>query len=1150
MTTEQPPPEPPSRNWTSYPRPAMYAGRTGDFRSLDEIAPVFRHVFSEFPRFNEIQSLVMDDLLYTDKSLVVSAPTGSGKTAIFELAMIRLLMKLEDAKYIGDFKVIYIAPIKALCAEKFNQWREKFDRLGVKSAEVTGDTEFRDFWDLPDCNLILTTPEKWNSITRRWRQNVGFVRLVKLVMIDEVHILNDPFRGPILEAVVSRMRSIHRFIDTGCGEQQPVEPMRIIALSATVPNVADLAAWVGEKNTTCFYNISESRRPIKIDKHVLGFYCDPNTTSYRFDMNLNYKLFDIIRKHSSGRPTLVFCSTRKATEMAAKHLTDNHALGLSEEQRNNLQTIAERVQNVELKRRLAAGYAYHHAGLSFADRNMIEDSFRSGQIPVLCCTSALAMGVNLPAHLVIIKSTQMYTDYGMDEYPESSIFQMIGRAGRPQYDTFGVAVIMTQREKVRKYERLTTGSVPIESYLHEHLAEHLNSEIVLQTITDMRSAMDWIRSTFLYVRALAAPARYGLGEAGRDKAQIEKKLEDLCRTELSALVKYSLAAIAKDQGADDDDGMWIKSTLYGRLMAQYCLNFRTVKLLRKIKGTEPLLEVFTILTHCDEFSAFKCRNSDKRTLNELNRSQGTAVCIRFPLRGRIQTTPAMVSVLLQAVLGNLTIDHNSLQQEAARMIAVGKRLVKYMADFVSVGCSRPDGESGVYLALLNTLILGQCLESKLWENSPFLTKQLRGIGTVYASQLAARGKISFQEVVNTDPRELEVILKKAPPFGNDIVDFVRKLPNLSIQLVLKEDYMMEVTVVQNNAVHDKQISVKLAILVGDTNNNVLYFNDNCDSSFGGNGSFSVSFKILDATVATVTGHVICANWVGLDCSQTVVINEEAAAAADKQKSRKSNNQPSKKITEFYHKEITETTENEVVDEIIDLSAWNETFNSIPTIELDSSPRRGTLESFQFTRKPKMIPSNNVSIVNETITEIINNSVVQVEPYDVQVDIENIPPVDSIMEVEAKRQRIDYMKTDDFSCKPTLAPCIPPVPARYSTTNRQEYFKEMHRKNPFLLFGRPEDYQARLQNPVRRVCIFGVFTEIPRVKRNDTAESVNGRRDEPAEVLRTVNRRSDGDNGIIGRTNYFPERPCRKELDLGIADFLASPPKKQKQNFFR
>ncbi|XP_053681653.1 probable ATP-dependent DNA helicase HFM1 [Sabethes cyaneus] len=1115
------------------------AGSPEEDRSSKSEAPPFRHIFNEFDRFNEIQSLVMDDLLYTDKSLVVSAPTGSGKTAIFELAMIRLLMKLEDANHSGDFKMVYIAPIKALCSEKFHHWQQRFDRLGVRSAEVTGDTEFRDFWDLPDCNLILTTPEKWNSITRRWRQNVNFVRLIKLLMIDEVHILSDQYRGPTLEAVVSRMRSIHRFIGAD-DERVAVEPMRIIALSATIPNVADLAAWVGEGSTKCFYNIAESRRPIKIEKHVLGFNCDPNTGSYRFDLNLNYRLFDIIRKHSSGRPTLVFCSTRKAVEIASNHLMQHHTLNLPLEQRNILVRIAPQIHNEELKRRLTAGFAYHHAGLTLADRSVLEAEFRAGHIPVLCCTSALAMGVNLPAHLVIIKSTEMYTDYGMEEYPESSIFQMIGRAGRPQFDTFGVAVIMTQRAK-QKYERLAAGSIPIESYLHQHLAEHLNSEIVLQTITDLRSAMDWIRSTFLYVRALAAPTRYGLSIGDdQNRSQIEQKLEELCRTELNALEAYSLTVIAKDQGANPADVMTISSTVYGRLMAQYCLSFRTVKLLRKIKGTEPLLEIFTILTHCDEFAAFKCRNSDKRTLNELNRSTANAT-IRFQLRGRIQTTTAMVSCLLQAVLGNLTIGQHSLQQEASRMIALGRRLVKCIAEFIYVGRETTTyaDEGGVYFALLNTLVLAQCLETKLWEDSPFVTKQLRGIGPVYASQLAARGKTSFQEILNTDPRELEVILKKNPPFGNEMIDFVRKLPKFSVELTLKEDYMMEFTVVQTNSNYDKQLAIRVALLVGDSANSVLLFKDNCEASFGGSNCYTTSFKISDATVASATGHVICANWTGLDGSKTLTINDEANVVQQKRRSHKTNNaNGSMLITEFYQKETHQHEMATVtISDAVAAEPWTpERPNSfIPTIQLDSSPKKRLLEPFRFTRKQKL------SLNAETSKPSTDSIIELVESPETPVE---------------KRPKVDFLRHDSIFRSTPEPPCYVPavaVPKYRGTNQRQEYFINMHRNNPYLLFGHPNDEQRRAStvanaDDVRRVCIFGIFTDIPRV--------VNPRKVSPLEVQQVMRPRMDSfverRTNPAGRRSYpvLQRSSCRRQLDLGIADFLASPPRRQKQDFFK
>ncbi|XP_055620096.1 probable ATP-dependent DNA helicase HFM1 [Toxorhynchites rutilus septentrionalis] len=1127
-----------SRNWSSHPRPSIYTGRTGNLRSVEEIAPVFHHVFHEFSTFNEIQSMVMDDILYTDKSLAISAPTGSGKTTVFELAMVRLLMQLEDGKFSADFKMVYIAPIKALCAEKLVGWKGKFEPLGIKCVEVTGDTEFRDLRDLTGSNLILTTPEKWNSITRWWRENVDFVRSIRLVMIDEVHILNDALRGPTMEAVITRMRSIHRFVDSAVGER--VEPMRIIALSATVPNVADLAAWVGDGQITCYYNIDESRRPIKIQKHVLGYHCDPNTSSYRFDINLNYKLFEIVSKYSGGRPTLVFCSTRKATETATNHLVERHPLRLTQEQCNVLQSIVERIQNTDLKRCLLSGYGYHHAGVSFADRKLVEESFRAGRIPLLCCTSSLAMGVNLPAHLVIIKSTQMYTDYGMEEYSESSIFQMIGRAGRPQFDTSGVAVIMTQRDNVQKYERLATGSVPIESFLHEHLAEHLNSEIVLRTIVDLASAMDWIRSTFFYKRALAAPAHYGFSE-GLDRTQIERNLEEFCQTELWALEKYALIKIGKDQGADGR--MTINSTLYGRLMAQYCLRFRTVKLLRKIKGTEPLLEMFTLLMYCDEFSAFRCRNSDKRMLNELNRSNCHLPTIRFPLRGRIQNTSAMTSCLIQAVLGNLPIGNHSLQQEASRMVVVGRRLARCAVEFLSVGQIAPNpaaaaGErddvpvGGVYRALISSLTLRQCLEAELWENSPYVAKQLKGIGAVYSNQLAARGKITFREIMDTDPRELEVIVKKAPPFGNNLIDFVRKLPVFSIHLVLKPDYMMEVTVVQHNQDYDRQIAVKISVLVGDTNNNVLFFMDNCDANPGGSYSYQTCFKLSDATVTSATGHVICSNWVGLDSTTTVVINEDGTVTSTTEKHRTRRVAgASKKITEYYHKqssnEIIVSSEDETVSNLSNYTDdFNATLNTIPTITIDSSPRKRSLESFRFTQKPRL---SLARMDSET-----HNTVVEIEPKRLAVDVQ-------IYEICKNKQ------SSAHSGKPAapLAPYISPPTGSSDAAMRREYFKKMFQQNPFLLFGRPEDQEIlrqRQQSPVRRVCLFGVFTEIPRNKPSTRHER---------EAFRTMYS-PDGHNGSFYRKNYYHKRRTDRELDLGIDEFLSSAPEPemQKENFFK
>lgn len=111
----------------------------------------------------------------------------------------------------------------------------------------------------------------------------------------------------------------------------------------------------------------------------------------------------------------------------------------------------------------ASGVAFHHAGLSSNDRISVESAFLRGDLSVICCTSTLAVGVNLPCHFVIIKNTVSYTSDGPTEYSDLEIMQMLGRAGRPQFDVSGVAVIMTSSAKVKHYEKMVTGQQLLES---------------------------------------------------------------------------------------------------------------------------------------------------------------------------------------------------------------------------------------------------------------------------------------------------------------------------------------------------------------------------------------------------------------------------------------------------------------------------------------------------------------------------------------------------------------------------------------------------------------------------------------------------------------------------------------------------------------
>ncbi|MEQ2185398.1 hypothetical protein GOODEAATRI_017781 [Goodea atripinnis] len=614
------------------PQPLYIEGSSGSevLRPVSEIPVRFRSIFSEFPFFNYLQSKALDDVLYTDKNFVACAPTGSGKTVLFELAIIRLLMETQEPW--RKVKAVYMAPIKALCSQCYDNWSKKFGPLGLTCKELTGDTEVDDLFEIHDSNIIVTTPEKWDSMTRKWKDNC-LLQLVRLFLIDEVHVVKDATRGATLEVVVSRMKAVNSYRTSQIPEAGVT--MRFVAVSATIPNISDIADWLSNGSEPATYlTMDESHRPVKLWKVVLGFPCSGTQTEFKFDLSLNYKMANIIQTYSDQKPTLVFCSTRKGAQQSAAVLAKDARFMMNFEHKRRLMKYTNSVLDSKLRDLMMLGVGYHHAGVDVSDRKLVEEAFTLGDLPVLFTTRTLAMGVNLPAHLVVIKSTTQYVAGSCEEYSEADILQMIGRAGRPQFDTSATAVIMTKVQTREKYMKLMNGMEIIESSLHSHLMEHLNAEIVLQTISDVNMALDWIRSTFLYIRAIKNPSHYGFS-ANLDRYGIEAKLQELCLKNLNSLSSIDLISM--------DEDINVKATEAGRLMARYCVAFETMQLFSKITGTETLpdlvgsrcysksflYKIHILLTWCQRARRFFIYMS--------------MYSFRFPLEGKIKTSEMKVN---------------------------------------------------------------------------------------------------------------------------------------------------------------------------------------------------------------------------------------------------------------------------------------------------------------------------------------------------------------------------------------------------------------------------------------------------------------------------------------------------------------------------
>ncbi|CAK6441330.1 unnamed protein product [Pipistrellus nathusii] len=831
-------------------------------KAVTEIPAKFRRIFKEFPYFNYIQSKAFDDLLYTDRNFVICAPTGSGKTVLFELAITRLLMEVPLPW--SNIKIVYMAPIKALCSQRFDDWKEKFGPIGLNCKELTGDTIMDDLFEIQHAHIIMTTPEKWDSMTRKWRDN-SLVQLVRLFLIDEVHIVKDEIRGPTLEVVVSRMKTVQSLSHT-LENTNTIIPMRFVAVSATIPNAEDIAEWLsnGERPAICL-KMDERHRPVKLRKVVLGFPCFSDQTEFKFDLSLNYKIASVIQEYSDQKPTLVFCATRKGVQQAASVLEKNAKFIMTMEQKQRLQKHAYSIRDSKLREILIHGVAYHHAGMELSDRKVVEGAFTAGDLPALFTTSTLAMGVNLPAHLVVVKSTMHYVGGMFEEYSETDILQMIGRAGRPQFDTTATAVIMTRLSTKEKYIQMLACSDTVESSLHRHLIEHLNAEVVLHTITDVNIALEWIRSTLLYIRALKNPSHYGFA-SGLNKDGIEAKLQDLCLKNLNDLSSLDLITM--------DEGVNFKPTETGRLMAWYYITFETVKKFYTINGEETLLDLVKMISSCTEFLDVQLRISEKKTLNTLNKCPNR-ITIRFPMEGKIKTREMKVNCLIQAQLGCIPIQDFALTQDTSKIFRSGSRITRWLSEFVAL-------QEKKFAVLLNSLILAKCFRCKLWENSLHVSKQLEKIGITLSNTMANAGLTSFKKIEEKDARELELILNRHPPFGTQIKEAVMYLPKyeLAVEQIARYSDMMAEILVTITLRNFEQLQTKrtapdfhyVTLIIGDADNQLVFKHKIMDSVLLKTGNWTKKIDVKRALKSEeLSINLISSDYVGLDIQRKFTV---------------------------------------------------------------------------------------------------------------------------------------------------------------------------------------------------------------------------------------------------------------------------------------
>lgn len=565
----------------------MNTGNTTILLNIGDIIDErFRSLFP-FQTFNRMQSQAVPIILESDRHCVVAAPTASGKTVIAITAMVRELSRPSHGK------ILYIAPMRALTNEKESEWNGAFKKIGFNVYVVSGERELSEKRAV-EADVIITTPEKWDSATRKFQTDrFAFVCGVSCVIIDEVHLIDSDVRGGTLEVLISRMKRINKD-----------RRLRIIALSATMPNIEDVAGWIGADKKEIL-KFDDTYRPVKLETDVFAY--DPEESGFINKYIRLYKAFNLIKKPlREGHQALIFVTARDDAVKSARKLLEffekDGRMHLTEAEYEYVSESGKLMKNQTLNQVIRWGIAFHHAGLNKIDRDTVENLFRKGIIKVLISTSTLAWGVNLPARIVVIRDVEINDPLKSNkELSPIDLLQMLGRAGRPQYDDRGYGWIIVPYTKADMFRQILKEGKEIESVLHESISEHINAEIAMGAINNINEAREWVKTTFLYRCIRKNPVKY-------NNLDLNEKIKGVIKSLISnGFVNFN------------PDTYDFHPTRLGIITSIYYVNIKTAILFREHVDRENLtsLDILEIISKADEFSEVVVRQKEHALIKKI-----------------------------------------------------------------------------------------------------------------------------------------------------------------------------------------------------------------------------------------------------------------------------------------------------------------------------------------------------------------------------------------------------------------------------------------------------------------------------------------------------------------------------------------------------
>ncbi|KAJ0262500.1 DExH-box ATP-dependent RNA helicase DExH13 [Hirschfeldia incana] len=739
--------------------------------------------FEGMQQLNRVQSRVYDTALFKADNILLCAPTGAGKTNVAVLCILQQLelQRNSDGTYNhGNNKIVYVAPMKALVVEVVDTLSKRLRDYGVTVKELSGDQSLTQK-EMEETQVIVTTPEKWDIITRKSGDRI-YTQLVRLLIIDEIHLLNDN-RGPVLESIVARTL---RQIET------TKQHIRMVGLSATLPNYEDVALFLRVNLKKGLFTFDRSYRPVPLSQQYIGI--NVKKPLRRFQL-MNEICYQKVLASAGKHQVLIFVHSRKDAAKTARAIIDtamaNNTISRivkeDAESREIIKCQLELVKSYELKCLLPYGFAIHHAGLTRSDRQIVEDLFRLGHVQVLISTATLAWGVNLPAHTVIIKGTQVYNpERGLwMELSPLDVVQMIGRAGRPQYDQHGEGIIITGYSELQYYLRLMNEQLPIESQFISRLADQLNAEIVLGTVQNVREACHWLGYTYLYIRMVRNPTLYGLPpDAIAKDIVLAERRADLIHSAATILNKNNLIKYDRKSGN-------FHVTDLGRIASYYYITHGTIATYNEnLKPTMTDIELCRLFSLSEEFKYVTVRQDEKMDVALLLDR------VPIPVKETVEDPSAKINVLLQAYISKLKLEGLSLTSDMIYITQSAGRLFRALFEIIL--------KRGWAQLAEKALNMSKMVGKRMWSvHTPL--RQFHEIPNEVLKRLEKKDLV-WERYYDLSSQELGELVRN-PKMGRPLHKLIYKIPKLyvsaNVQPISRSVLRLELTVTADFQWDDK-----------------------------------------------------------------------------------------------------------------------------------------------------------------------------------------------------------------------------------------------------------------------------------------------------------------------------------------------------------